>query len=266
LIPHPKTPPRVCAVSYLNTVPLVWGFLHGPQRGLVDIEFSVPSECGRRIEYGFSDLGIVPIVEMQRQQLVALEGTGIACDGPVRSILLISKVEPGRIRTLAADSGSRTSVMLARIILRHRYKCEPRTTVMDPDLGKMLATADAALLIGDAALRVEPAQHGHVLDLGAEWCAMTGLPMVFALWAGKRERVAPLLDAGFEAAFRGSLEFGLNNINTIVEAESRSRGFTQQLVGQYLTSHIVFRIGQREREGMERFLRYMLEFEAQPVV
>ena len=227
----------------------------------------MPSECGRRIENGSCDLGIVPVVEMQRQQLVALEGTGIACDGPVRSILLISNVEPGRIRTLAADSGSRTSVMLARIILRHRYKCEPRTAVMDPDLREMLASADAALLIGDAALRVEPAQlHGHVLDLGAEWCAMTGLPMVFALWAGKQERVAPLLDAGFDTAFRESLEFGQDNINTIVDTESRSRGFTEQLVGQYLTRHIVFRIGAREREGMERFLRHALEFEAHPVV
>ena len=157
--------------------------------------------------------------------------------------------------------------MLARIVLRQKYGCEPRIAVMDPDLPGMLAAADAALLIGDAALRVEPAQlDGHLLDLGAEWCAMTGLPMVFALWAGKRDRVAPLLDAGFEATFRESLEFGLKDINTIVETESRRRSFSEQLVRQYLTRHIVFRIGPREQQGLDRFLRYVMEFEEQPVV
>jgi chorismate dehydratase len=203
---------------------------------------------------------------MQRQGLIPIPGTGIACHGAVRSILLISKVDPEKIGTLAVDSGSRTSVMLARVVLRRKYHCEPRLTVMDPDPATMLAQADAALLIGDAALRVDPALGGaHVLDLGAEWCAMTGLPMVFALWAGKRERVAPLLDAGFEAAFRESLEFGLQQMNTIVDEESRNRGFPEELVRRYLTRHIAYKIGDRGRAGLELFLQYVMEIEAQPV-
>jgi predicted solute-binding protein len=204
-------------------------------------------------------------VEVQRQGLLAVPGAGIACHGPVRSILLVSHVEPSEIRTLAADLGSRTSVALARIVLRQRYAAHPEIFEMPPSLDAMLGAADAALLIGDAALKVEPETTPHVtLDLGAEWCAMTGLPMVFAVWAGKRDRVAPLLDAGIEAIFRASLQYGLLDMNTIVAKESRRRGFNEELVRRYLTHHIVFPIGEPENEGMERFLQYAMELEPQP--
>jgi predicted solute-binding protein len=137
---------------------------------------------------------------------------------------------------------------------------------MDPSLNSMLAAADAALLIGDSALRVDlDSLNAHVLDLGAEWFDMTGLPMVFAVWAGKPDRIAPLLDAGYESAFRESLEFGLQDMEAIVNEESRARRFNEALVRRYLTSHIVFPIGELERLGMERFLQSVAELEAQPV-
>ena len=95
---------------------------------------------------------------MARQRLEYFRGTGIACHGPVRSILLISKVPLRDIRTLATDSGSRTSVMLARVILAEKYGVEPKLISRVADLSTMLGEADAALLIGDAALRVDPAK------------------------------------------------------------------------------------------------------------
>jgi chorismate dehydratase len=258
--------PRVCAVSYLNTVPLVWGFLRGPQQGLADIEFRVPSECARLVDSGGADAGIVPVVEIERQGLSAIPGTGIACHGPVRSILLVSRVEPRAIRRLACDSGSRTSVMLARVVLRQRFGADPALLSMPPDLDRMLAEADAALLIGDAALRVDPATLPYaVLDLGEEWLRLTGLPMVFAVWAGKPEGIAPLVEAGFEAAFRESLDCGLRNIATIVDEESRRRALPRDLVEQYLTRHIAFEIGVQENEGMARFLQSVAEIETAAV-
>ena len=106
---------------------------------------------------GKADIGIVPAFELLRQNLETVPGLGIACRGAVRSILLVSKVEPGAIRTLAADSNSRTSVQLARIILARKYGVRPAFVSHAPELASMLDTADAALLIGDPALRVEPA-------------------------------------------------------------------------------------------------------------
>src|SRR5579863_2832842 len=141
--------PRVCAVSYLNTAPLVWGMLHGRQRGAFDLEFRLPSECADRLADGRTEVGLVPVMEMARQGLEALPGVGIACRGAVRSILLISKAPFGRIRTLAADSGSRTSVELARIVLERRYGARPEVRKESPDWEAMLKDNDAALVIGD---------------------------------------------------------------------------------------------------------------------
>ena len=114
----------MCAVSYLNTVPLVWGLLHSPDeelRATFDVPFALPSVCADQLRSGEADIGIVPVIEMARQKLDYFPATGIACHGPVRSILLISKVPFREIRTLATDSGSRTSVMLSRVILAEKY-------------------------------------------------------------------------------------------------------------------------------------------------
>lgn len=260
-------PPRLAAVSYLNTVPLVWGMQYGPERLDFELQFCVPSECARRVESGSADLGIVPVAEIERQGLEAVAGTGIACLGAVRSILLISKVEPSRIRTVAVDSGSRTSVRLSRIILQERYGVTPETFELAPALEPMLALADAALLIGDAALRVDPSNMPYYcLDLGTEWLSLTGLPMVFALWAGRPELVRRWDRESLARSFSGSLDFGLAHLDGIVTGEAAARDLEPSLVREYLTRHIVFRIGPREKEGLAEFqkLSSMLRSETVP--
>ena len=112
----------MCAVSYQNTVPLVWGLLHKPElQPVFDLRFAVPSRCADELRSGEADLGIVPVIEMARQKLAYFPELGISSMGPVRSILLISKVPFREIQTLATDSGSRTSVMLSRIILAEKF-------------------------------------------------------------------------------------------------------------------------------------------------
>src|SRR5262245_1568783 len=119
--------------------------LHGPQRGAFQLDFHLPSTCADRLAGGEADIGIVPCFELTRQDLEVIPGTGIACHGAVRSILLISKCPAGEIRTLAADTSSRTSVQLARVILERRFGATPITTPHAPDVNAMLCTADAAL-------------------------------------------------------------------------------------------------------------------------
>ena len=244
--------PRVSAVSYLNTLPLVWGFLKGPQQGSIELTFSVPAECAEQVANGSADIGIVPCAELPRLGATPLLDVGIACRGPVRSILLISKVPPPDIRTLAVDASSRTSVRLARIILDRRYGCRPHRRSMTPDLTSMLETNDAALIIGDPALHLEPARLPyHVLDLGSEWLEATGLPMVFAVWAGRADWITP----GTADLFRQSCSFGLAHIEDIVKVAVTERTFAGDLARDYLTRHIVFELGDAERSGMDLFLR-----------
>jgi chorismate dehydratase len=230
--------------------------LQGPQRGLFELDFQIPAVCADRLASGAADIGIVPAFELTRQKLKVIRGAGIACRGPVRSILLISRQPFAEIRTLAADSSSRTSVQLTRVILERRYGATPAIAPHTPDLDAMLASADAALLIGDAALHVDPATLPYrTLDLGAEWVEMTGYPMVFAVWAGREEAITPEV----ERAFLESCRYGRERIEEIVAAEAAPRGFTPELAREYLTRNIAHELGPRDYEGMELFMNAATE-------
>lgn len=245
---------RVSAVSYLNTWPLVWGFQYGPQRGIFDFRFDLPAVCAAAVENGDADVGLVPCGELDRLGLDFLPQLGIACDGAVRSILLISKCPPEEIRSLAVDAGSRTSVALARIVLEQRFGSRPAISRQNPELEPMLAHSDAALIIGDPALRLEPDKLPYrTLDLGAEWTLWTGLPMVFAVWAGKSK----FLTAEAAQAFVGSHAWGLAHIDEIVRQAERERGFGEALTRNYLTRHIVYRLSEAHLKGLELYRTYV---------
>ncbi len=254
LLPYSLIRPKVCAVSYLNTVPLVWGIQHGPQASLFDLSFALPSECARQLAAGETDIGIVPVAALLDGDYEIFRGTGIACHGAVRTILLISKVPFDEIRSVAMDAGSRSSVMLTRIILQQVYGVEPDWHTQPADLIAMLANSDACLIIGDPALRLDPAalrtQGFRVADLGEEWFKLTGLPMVFAVWAGRKGTLTPER----ERSFIESYQFGKQHIHEIVQSEFEARGASQDLVHQYLTRYIVFELGAKEYEGMDLYL------------
>lgn len=238
---------RVSAVSYLNTWPLVWGFLNGPQRGLFDLQFDLPSQCAAALASGEVDIGLVPCAELDSLELDFLPHLGIACEGPVRSIYLVSTKPFREIRTLAADSSSRTSVALSRILLAERYGVSPQFVRHSPDLDAMLAACDAALIIGDPALRLNPATLPyHVLDLGEEWVAWSGLPMVFAVWAGKPVH----LTVPVAEAFKGSWEWGRTRVDQMVQRAHSELGFDETLAREYLTRHIVYSLSSCHLEGL----------------
>lgn len=240
------------AVSYLNSVPLVWGMLQGRERDEVELTFSIPSVCAEQAEHGMVDVGLVPVAEVARQKLETIGGLGIACRGAVRSILLFSRVPWGQIRTLCADASSRTSVQLARVILRERYGAEPRVTAREPVIEDMLSEADAALIIGDPALRLNPDELPFAwLDLGSEWLELTGLPMVFAAWAGRPGLRAQEL----ERLLQGSYELGRSRLSEIAEAVSAEHGISPELADRYLRRHIQYELGAREQDGLEAFSR-----------
>lgn len=250
------TPPRVCAVSYLNTLPLVWGMLHGEQKQRFDLSFALPSECADRLADGRADIGIVPSAELLRLDLEIVRGTGIASEGPVRSILLIAKTSLANVRTLAADTSSRTSVQLARIILQERYGASPMLLPMAPNLDAMLKRADAALIIGDPALRIDvDTLRYEALDLGQEWFALTGTPMVFAVWAARRGLTNP----GIEAEFAASCTYGLAQLPEIAKAAESERDIPRALALRYLQDNLRVELGPREYEGLDLFLRMVRE-------
>ncbi len=225
--------------------------LHGEEQEKVDLSFSIPSVCAARVESGSIDVGLVPVAEIARQELEIVSDVGIAAVGAVRSILLISRVPMSRIRTLAVDLSSRTSVQLAKVILRERYGVEPLLNPEEPHLEQMLVESDAALVIGDPALRIDPARLPfECLDLGAEWLRLTGLPMVFAAWAGKAGAAAP----GFRELAHKSYAFGRERLSEIVESEFKVRGISKNLAAEYFTRYIKFILGPDEMRGLDTFV------------
>jgi chorismate dehydratase len=228
--------------------------LHGDQRDLVELSFSLPSECARQIEERRIDIGLLPSAEIARQDLEIISRVGIACRGPVRSILLFARVPFPQVRTLAVDSGSRTSVELARIILAERYGAAPQLYPAVPDLNLMLTNADAALIIGDPALRIDPDTTGYDwLDLGYEWFQLTRLPMVFAAWA---RRQAQLQGDRLEQITSASYASGRHAISQIAEREHSSRGISRELAERYLREHIHYELGENEHQGLAAFLEF----------
>src|SRR5579872_2330148 len=153
---------RISVVQYLNTSPLVWGFTHGLLAGKYDLTFTVPSQCAEQLRSGDVDIAIIPAIEYQRiDNLVILPDLAIASKRRVRSLLLISKVPIApasaaerSIKSIALDRSSRSTQALTKILGARHWQISPEFREMPPDLGAMLADNDAALLIGDPALRV----------------------------------------------------------------------------------------------------------------
>ena len=253
---------RVCAVSYLNTAPLVWGLTHGPQKGLYNLRFELPAGCADALKAGDADIGLVPVIALADQpNLLVLPGASISARERVRSVLLFSRKPMEAIESFAADTGSRTSVALTQVLLARRFGIRPRVRPYPPRLDEMLDVADAGLIIGDPALRLDPEQADwkgqplFVYDLGAEWWEMTGLPMVFAVWAVKNLAA----DTALPQSFQESAVYGLEHLEEIVEVESVARDLAPDLIRSYLTTNTSFGLGEPEQRSLATFLRSAAE-------
>ena len=258
-------PLRVSAISFLNTAPLLWDFQHGAPRADFRLEYTVPSACAEQLRAGAADIGIIPVAAYHGiPGLVIIPDVAIATRRTVRSIVLVSKVPMKEIRTVAADTSSRTSVLLARLLFRKWHGGDREFTAMAPDLGAMLAKCDAALLIGDPALTISRSQY-LIYDLAEEWHRLTGKSFVFAFWGVRREALAQA-PADLARIFQQSRDHGLEPANLAqLGREWASRvGMSEAAVASYLTENIDYSLDAENLAGMELFFRYAAEAELLP--
>jgi chorismate dehydratase len=195
---------RLGAVDYLNARPLVYGL--ELKTDLFSLRFDVPSKCAALLHEGSIDVGMIPSIEYVRgRDYRIVPGLGIISDGPVASVALFTTRPVDAIRTIAADTSSRTSNALLRILCVERFGIDPDFQPMPPDAEAMLHRCDAALLIGDPALFLDHQRLGATkIDLGEEWKALTALPFVWAFWAGRRDALSgEALNALIAARDRG---------------------------------------------------------------
>lgn len=238
---------RLGAVQYLNTKPLV----HGLASADVTLAYDLPSRLADRLAAGLLDVALIPSVELfRRPEHRIVSDACIACRGPVMSVKLLFRTPPERVATLALDEGSRTSAVLAQVLLAERHGVRPRVEPLAIGAGAAETRADAVLLIGDRALSdVTGGSFQLVWDLGDEWCRWTGLPFVFAVWAARPGVAAPGLDDRLQAA----RDRGLANLAAIAAAEAPRHGLTTTQCLGYLRDNLHYHLGPREREALEVF-------------
>jgi predicted solute-binding protein len=241
----------VAGIAYLNSRPLLAGLQAGiAAEFLYRFELAEPGSCAERLARGEVAAALVPVATLPFLPGVRVEtGLGVACRGAVKSVLLISRVPIERIATLAVHRASRSSVVLARLLLAERYGVHPEVTMADPPLAGMLDHADAAVIIGDPAMR-ERRRTGMVeLDLGKAWVEWTGLPFVFAVWA-----VAAAAPVALESLLTQSLAYAQEHWRELVPTWAAAHALPEPAVQEYLASTLHFTLDEHDRAGMAEFL------------
>jgi len=269
---------RISIVQYLNTAPLVWGFTNGSLAGKYDLSFTVPAQCAEDLRAGRADVAIIPAIEYRRiPDLDILPDMSIASKKQVRSLLIIAKKPLEQVKTFALDRSSRSTQALTRILCAEKWKTAPEFSEAAPNLQEMLATSDAALLIGDPALRIAlgiekdgwPGGEGqlicpaatlgirsaellYVYDVVAEWRSLTGLPAVLAVWAARRD----VATAEVTADFLASRDFGVSRIAEISFDAARELELPARALETYLRQNIDFSLDAENCRGLELYFEH----------
>jgi len=240
---------RIGAVGYLNARPLVFGLERRADR--FEVRFDVPSECARLLRSGVTDLGLVPAVEfLQDPAYRIVPGVAVASKGPVESVAVYSRRPIADVTSIALDRSSNTSAMLVRVLAAARWRIDPTFVDAAPDLEAMTAGCDAALMIGDPALFAEHERLGLAkIDLGAEWTALTGLPFVWAFWAGRSGALEPADIDALQAA----RDAGVEGIDTIAQSRAAGDVRRQERIAEYLRKRIRYHLDGESAEGLRRF-------------
>jgi chorismate dehydratase len=264
---------RLGAVGYLNARPLVYGLDRSTR---FDVRYDVPSRCAALLHEGAIDVGLVPSIEYLRGGPYSIvPDLAIASRGPVASVAVYTTRPMSDVRSIAMDTSSRTSVALVRVLCRRVYKIDPMIHAQGPDLEQMLERSDAALIIGDNALFLDETQV-HLkpdttgvkagpqrdyaagvekIDLGEVWTKTTGLPFVYAFWAGRSDALSP----EDVSALQQARDEGSTRPGELARAYLPDRPDRHERATRYLRENIKYHLGDDERAALERFYEYAAE-------
>ena len=255
--------PRVGHIQFLNCLPIYWGLMRSGALLDVDLHKDTPDRLNAALVAGDLDIGPISLVEYLRNadDLLLLPNLAVGSDGPVLSVNLVSTRPPAELdgRPVALGSTSRTGVLLAQMLLAEQYGAEPEYFRCPPELNQMLLEADAAVLIGDPALRAmyeAPARGLRVIDLAEAWKEWTGLPMVFAVWAVRKEFAAahPGMVKEVHEAFQRSRDLCLGELDEVAEAAARWEPFDAATLATYFRA-LDFSLGAEQIAGIREFAR-----------
>ncbi len=241
---------RISLVHYLNAAPLGWSFLHGPLKEEFHIIPSSPASCADQLAHKEVEIGLIPSIEYQRiPNLQVIPGIAIASVRQVRSVLMVRHHGVEKIKTVALDTSSRTGGTLIKILLHRKMGIQPEFIHHPPDLPEMLKHCDAALLIGDAALKVSLDEY-ETVDLAEAWIEWQQQPFVFAFWACRSDATLP---GDLAAIFQEAKKWGVSSRHEIASAYAKSLDLPVTFLEDYLLRNIDYEMGGQHIEGLKRF-------------
>jgi chorismate dehydratase len=199
------------------------------------------------------DVALIPSIEYLRDPTYAIVSDAcIGCRGAVLSVKLLSRTPMDRIGSLALDEGSRTSAVLAQILLHERYGLQPDLRPLPLGCDPRDCPADATLLIGDRAIHPPDGEFIESWDLGEQWCRWSGRPFVFALWVAR----AGMPMEGLQSALAAARDAGVAHLEQIADDEAERAGLSRGETLRYLRDNLHFYLGPDERAGLELFYRH----------
>ncbi|MCA9128489.1 MAG: menaquinone biosynthesis protein [Planctomycetales bacterium] len=239
---------RIGAVSYLNTKPLIYGL-----QGLLpdcSLDFDLPSRLADRLAQRQLDIALIPSVEYLRSPETHLVSNAcIACRGPVRSVRVLFRKRPEQVRSLALDEGSRTSAVLAQVLLKKQFDRSPELVPWNIDAEINDVETDAILVIGDRAMSIDTRPFVDHWDLGERWLSLTGLPFVFAMWVSNSpDEPSQVVDA-----LQSARDLGVAHADELAQSVCGEYGLSHSDCVNYFREQLYFYLGPRELDGLRLF-------------
>jgi chorismate dehydratase len=240
--------PTITAVSYLNTIPFVYGLKHADNLR-ADLLLAPPADCAKNYIEGKADIALLPVAVVPQ-----LTNTNIITDycigavGAVRTVTVMSNAPIGQTKRIWLDAHSRTSVQLCGYLAKNKWRISPEwlhmadySRVDNPEEG------DAFLLIGDKVFGYE-GRFKYVYDLAVEWREVTKLPFAFAVWVARKGVSYEITDE-----LQRALTFGVEHIWEAV-SESNYMGNDNGLTAyEYLTRNIDFILDEEKHRALKKF-------------
>ena len=242
---------KISAVSYLNTLPFIYGLEHSDIINDIDLQLDMPSDCAQKLLDDKVDIGLVPVAIIPNlKEHYIISDYCIGAEGKVNTVLLLSDVPLDEIEEIQLDYQSRTSVNLVQVLAKEFWSISPAFINASEGFENKILGTTAGVIIGDRTFNLNK-DYKYKYDLSEEWQRMTGLPFVFACWVANKkipkERIESLNNA---------FKLGLDNINKVVTNTGEIQINKTQLFN-YLKEDIAFNLDDKKREAIDKFLNYL---------
>ncbi len=240
---------KVCSISYLNSIPFVYG-LENSDIG-VDLSLEIPSVCGQKLIKNEVDLALLPVAVIPSLDFAdVVSPYCISSDGAVQTVCLFSQVPLEQIKTILLDYHSITSNALVKLLSKHFWKIHPDFKKSEINFESKISGNTAGVIIGDRAYKYRD-DFPFIYDLSHEWKKFCGLPFVFACWVSNKP-----LDSSFKKAFSSALKYGISNLDLALSEKSDT--FCTQIDKiKYLKEVINYDLTDEKRKSMQMFLDLM---------